>query len=152
LVVLSPDKSLQDDKATTKLVEIVVREYGSSARTFKSALVFCVPDAADALHDEARKVLAWEDIDKEAPDLKLDEIQVRHLSESLRKARRDLKEAIWRTYKVLMLLAKDNTLKHVDMGLVHSSAAPDIMTLVLNRLRQDGDLESGISPQFLVRN
>jgi hypothetical protein len=38
------------------------------------------------------------------------------------------------------------------MGLVHSSAAPDITTLVLNRLRQDGDLESGISPSFLVRN
>jgi hypothetical protein len=152
LVVLSPDNSLQDDKATTRLVETVVREYGSSARTFKSALIFCVPDSADALRDEARKVLAWEDIDEEAPDLKLDEIQIRHLSESLKKARRDLKEAIWRTYKVLMLLAKDNTLKPVDMGLVHSSAAPDITTLVLNRLRQDGDLESGISPQFLVRN
>jgi hypothetical protein len=71
---------------------------------------------------------------------------------NLKKALRDLKEAIWRSYKVLMLLGKDNTIKQVDMGLVHSSAAPDIATLVLNRLRQDGDLESGISPSFLVRN
>jgi len=133
-------------------VEATIREYGASARTFKSALVFCVPDSADALRDEARKVLAWEDIDDEAPDLKLDEIQVRHLSESLKKARRDLKEAIWRTYKVIMLLGKDNTVKEVDMGLVHSSAAPGMITLVLNHLRQDGDLESGISPSFLVRN
>lgn len=152
LVVLSPDDSLQDDSATVKFVETITREYGSQGRTFKSALVFCVPDAADALRDEARKVLAWEDIDEEAPDLKLDETQIRHLSESLKKARRDLKEAIWRTYKVLVLLGKDNTLKTVDMGLVHSSAAPDITTLILNRLRQDGDLESGISPSFLVRN
>jgi len=152
LVVLSPDNSLQDDKATTKLVETTTREYGSSARTFKSALVFCVPESASVLRDEARKVLAWEDIDEEAPDLKLDETQIRHLSESLKKARRDLKEAIWRTYKILMLLGKDNTIKTVDLGLVHSSAAPDITTLVINRLRQDGDLESGISPQFLVRN
>src|SRR6266404_5410227 len=152
LVVLSPDNSLKDDKATVKLVETNTREYGASSRTFKSALVFCVPESADALRDEARKVLAWEDIDEEAPDLKLDEIQIRHLSESLKKARRDLKEAIWRTYKVLMLLGKDNTLKTVDMGLVHSSAAPDMITLILNRLRQDGDLESGISPSFLVRN
>jgi len=64
----------------------------------------------------SRKVLAWEDIDEEAPELKLDEIQIRHLSESLKKARRDLKEAIWRTYKVLMLLGKDNILKQVDMA------------------------------------
>ena len=51
-----------------------------------------------------------------------------------------------------MLLGKDNALKKVDLGLVHSSAAIDMPTLVLNRLRQDGDLETGISPSFLVRN
>ena len=152
LIILSPEDSLQDDKATTKLVETITREHGSSSRTFKSALIFCVPESADVLRDEARKALAWEDIDEEAPDLKLDETQIRHLAESLKRARRDLKEAVWRTYKVLMLLGKDNTIKQVDMGLVHSSAAPDLVTLVLNRLRQDGDLESGISPSFLVRN
>jgi hypothetical protein len=152
LVVLPPDQSLQDEKATTQFVETVTREAGSSNRTFKSALIFCVPDAPDALCDEARKVLAWEDIDDEAPDLKLDDTQIRQLDENVKKAKRDLKETIWRTYKVLMLLAKDNTLKKVDMGLVHSSAAPDLATLVLNRLSQDGDIEKGISPQFLVRN
>ncbi len=152
LVILSPDDSLQDEKATHQLVETITREYGSSSRTFKSALIFCVPESADVPRDEARKVLAWEDIDEEAPDLKLDDTQIRQLAESLKKARRDLKEAIWRSYKVLMLLGKDNTIKQVDMGLVHSSAAPDLTTLVLNRLRQDGDLESGISPSFLVRN
>jgi hypothetical protein len=152
LIVLSPDDSLQDDKTTTKLVETITREYGSSSRTFKSALIFCVPECPAVLRDEARKVLAWEDIEEEAPELKLDETQIRHLTESLKRARRDLKEAVWRTYKVLMLLGKDNTIKQVDMGLVHSSAAPDIVTLILNRLRQDGDLESGISPSFLVRN
>src|SRR5205807_7117253 len=35
---------------------------------------------------------------------------------------------------------------------VHSSAASDIVGLVLERLRQDGDLEAGISPNFLIRN
>jgi hypothetical protein len=56
IVVLSPDNSLQDEKATQKLVETMTRDYGASSRTFKSALVFCVPDSADALRDEARKV------------------------------------------------------------------------------------------------
>jgi len=152
LVVLPPEQSLQDEKATAQFVETVTREAGSSNRTFKSALIFCVPDAPDALCDEARKVLAWEDIDDEAPDLKLDDTQIRQLDENVKRAKRDLKESIWRTYKCLMLLGKDNTLKKVDMGLVHSSAAPDMATLVINRLSQDGDIEKGISPQFLVRN
>jgi hypothetical protein len=152
LVVLPPEQSLQDEKPTTQFVETVTREAGSSARTFRSALIFCVPDAPDALCDEGRKVLAWEDIYDEAPDLKLDDTQIRQLDENVKKAKRDLKETIWRTYKCLMLLAKDNTLRKVDMGLVHSSAAPDMATLVINRLSQDGDIEKGISPQFLVRN
>ncbi len=150
LVVLSPEQSLQDEKATTQFVETMTREYGTSARTFKSALIFCVPESADSIRDDARKVLAWEAIEDD--DLKLDESQVHQLAESVKKARRDLRETVWRTYKVLILLGKDNALKKVDLGLIHSSAATDIGTLILNRLRSDGDLETGIAPTFLIRN
>ena len=47
---------------------------------------------------------------------------------------------------------KDNTLKTVDMGLVHSSAAPDMATLIINHLRQTDDLVTGVSPSFLVKH
>ena len=150
LVVLAPDQSMQDEKATRPFVETMTREYGTSARTFKSALIFCVPESPDALREDTRKVLAWEAIEDD--DLKLDEGQLHQLGESLKKARRDLKETIWRTYKNLMLLGKDNVLKSVDLGLIHSSAATDLLSLILSRLRSDGDLEHGISPSFLVRN
>jgi hypothetical protein len=36
--------------------------------------------------------------------------------------------------------------------LVHSSAANSIVELILNRLRQDGDIEDAVSPNFLSRN
>jgi hypothetical protein len=150
LVVLGLDQSFEDEKPTLGWIEKTVREYGSSSRTFKSAVVFCVPESAAALREETRKVLAWEAIDDD--ELRLDESQTIQLAESLKKARRDLKEAIWRTYKNLVLMGKDNSLKRVDLGLIHSSAAPDILSLILGRLRSDGDLESGISPNFLVRN
>ena len=151
LVVLSPDQSLQDEKATTAFVENMIREYGTSSRTFKSSIIFCVAESPDALREDARKVLAWEAIDDD--DLKLDETQVHQLAENLKKARRDLKETIWRTYKNLMMLGKDNTVKRVDLGLVHSSAATDLVSLIVTRLSSDGDLETkGISPSFLIRN
>jgi hypothetical protein len=130
----------------------MLREYGTSSRTFKSALIFSVPESPDTLREEARKVLAWESIQEEAGDLKLDEVQVRQLDESVKRASRDVREAVWRTYKLLIFLGKDNKLKRVDMGLVHSSAADSMVAFIINRLRQDGDLESGISPNFLVRN
>ncbi len=151
LVVLSPDQSLADEKATTAFVERMIREYGTSSRTFKSSMIFCVPETPDNLREDARKVLAWEAIDDD--DLKLDDTQVHQLAENLKKARRDLKETIWRTYKNLMLLGKDNTVKRVDLGLVHSSAATDLVSLIVTRLSSDGDLETkGISPSFLIRN
>jgi len=82
----------------------------------------------------------------------LDEAQKRQLAESVKRAQRDAKETVWRTYKHLMLLGKDNTWKTVDLGLVHSSAAASIVELVLNRLRGDGDIEDAVSPGFLDRN
>ena len=44
-------------------------------------------------------------------------------------------------------------MKRVDLGLVHSSAATDLVSLIVTRLNSDGDLETkGISPSFLIRN
>ena len=58
---MSPDQA-HGDPATLKLLDQIVREYGQSGRTFKSALIFAVPENDAALRDEARKLLAWEDI------------------------------------------------------------------------------------------
>jgi Protein of unknown function (DUF499) len=151
LVVLSPNQPITE-KATRDFIETATKEHGSSGRAFKSGLVWSVPDAPDALRDEARKVLAWEDIDDEKGDLRLDEAQLRQLEENVKKARRDVKEAVWRTYKNLMLLGKDGTWKTVDLGLVHSSAAPSLTELIVQRLEQEGDVEKAVSPNFLSRN
>ncbi len=151
LVVLPPEQSLAE-KNTLELIDKMTRESGKSNRTFKSALIWCVSENAANLQEDARKALAWEDIDDEDSD-KLDESQKKQLAENLKKAERDLKESVWRTYKNLALLGKDNTHRIVDLGLVHSSAADNLVTYILNRLRQDGDLEDGVvSPNFLLRN
>jgi len=151
LVVVAPEQSLTD-KATRDFIEGATKECGTSGRTYKSGLVWAVPDSSDALRDEARKVLAWEDIADESDELRLDETQKKQLGANVDKAQRDVKESVWRTYKNLVLLGKDNTWKTVDLGLVHSSAAKSIVELVLNRLRQDGDIEDAVSPNFLARN
>ncbi|MCL5745566.1 MAG: AAA family ATPase, partial [Acidobacteria bacterium] len=152
LVVVPPEQEDTDEARTLQFVDSMTRQCGTSDRTFKSALIWCVPDSGRTLHEEARKLLAWEDIQDEASDLKLDETQRRQLSENLGKARRDLKEAVWRTYKTVMLLGKDNAIRTVDLGLVHSSAADSLVGFIVNRLKQDGDISDGISPKFLVRN
>jgi hypothetical protein len=151
LVIVSPEYPMSDPTTLT-LVEKMTREYGASARTFKSALIWAIADNPTGLKDDARKLLAWEDIEDEADNLRLDDTQQKRLNETIGKARRDLKETVWRTYKNIAILGKNNDMRVIDLGLVHSSAADTLMNLVINRLRQDGEVEDAISPNFLVRN
>jgi hypothetical protein len=153
LIVLTPEQHMQD-KTTRSFIESVIREYGASARIFKSALFFVVPESGDTLREEARKLLAWRDIEDDAVEGRLDveDAQKKQLAENIRKAERDLKESVWRTYNKVVLLAKNGEWKTADLGLVHSSAADSLLGLVLQRLRQDGDVEDSVSPAFLARN
>lgn len=126
-------------------------ESGSSSRTFKSALVWVVPEDATTMLEEARKLLAWKDIGDDAGELKLDETQQRQLAENTKRAERDLREAVWRAYKNVFLLADDNSLRKIDLGLVHSSAANSLIELILSRLKQEDIVVEGVSPNFLTR-
>ena len=150
-VIMAPE-NIAADSATRQLVDEMTREHGTSGRTFKSALIWIVPDDTGGLMDNARKLLAWEDIDSEKDELGLDGPQKKQLQESLGLAARDLKESVWRTYKKVLLLGKSNDWKEVDLGLVHSSAADSMVGLILSRLRQDDEVTEGVSPYTLLRN
>lgn len=148
----SPEQAAAD-KATRSFVDGATKEHGSSARTFKSGLIWVAPEGPGSLRKDARKALAWEDIKDEELDLRLDDGQKRQLAESLKKAQRDIRETVLRTYKNILLLGKNGEWKTVDLGLVHSSAAPSIAKLIVERLGQAGDIEeNGVSPNFLIRN
>ena len=150
--VLSPEQSLEDEKRSKALVESLIRECGTSARTFKSALIFCVAQSAGPLREDARRLLAWQEIEGELPLISVDDTQRHQLAESIKKSQRDLRENVWRSYKNILLLGKDNQVRVADLGLVHSSAAESLVQFVINHLRQADEIQSGISPNFLVRN
>lgn len=152
LVILDPDQSMKDEDKTVQVVENMLKEYGTSSRTFKNALVWCVPESSDVIKDAARKFLAWEDINDDKEELRLDDAQKRQLSENLKKAKRDLKESVWRTYKNIMLLAKDNTIRTLDLGLVHSSAADSMVDLILSSLTKEDEITEYLQPRKLLNN
>jgi hypothetical protein len=153
MIVLAPEHTIQKED-TLWLIDEMTRQVGSSGRTFKSALLWMVAEDDAPLKEEARKLLAWEVIEEEHArnQLQLDETQERQLQEALGRSRRDLREAVWRQYKNLVLLDKENELKTVNLGLVHSSAAESLVGLVLNRLRQMDEVVDTVSPNFLLRN
>jgi len=152
VIVAEMTQTMEQEKATQAFIEGIVRECGNSARTFKSAQVWLVADTPRVMREEATRLLAWEDIQAEADQLGYDETQLNQLKENERRAARDLKEAIWRAYKFIVLLGKDNAMKTIDLGLVTSSTASSPIDQAIGRLQVDGDIEKGVSPNFLLRN
>jgi hypothetical protein len=151
LVVLGLD-ALAGERKTTELMESIVRDCGSSGRTYKSALMFAVPDSGQAIRDAARNALAWEDIDDDEDTKKrIDEGQKSHLARNLKNAQRDLDEAIFRTYRHVYLLGKDNKLRPVDLGQITSSSAGSIVELILRELQRCEEVTDGISPVKLIK-
>jgi hypothetical protein len=150
LVILGPDQSLQDDPGVGKKIEAMTREHGSSSRTYKSALIWIVPELAATMRDESRKLAAWTDIESEG--LKLDDIQQRQLTENIKKSRRDLRESVWRAYNRIVLLGRDNAMRTIDLGLVTSSSADNMCRFVLNHLRTIDEVVKDVSPRSLVKN
>lgn len=151
IAVLGPEHSMEDEGATKALAKSMTWECGKSGRTFKSAIIWSVAESGQTLREEARKALAWEAIDAEKDELHIEEAQKRQLEEHVRRSKRDVKEAVWRSYKFLLLLGRDNEMRKVDLGLVNSSQAATLVEVILKRLREDGDIEKSISPNFLVR-
>ncbi len=151
LVVLGLDTPFGDKKAL-ELMETIVRDAGSSGRTYKSALLFSVPDVGDAVVGAARNALAWEDIDDdEDTKKKIDDGQKRHLKQNLENAKRDLDEAIFRTYRHVYLLGKDNKLQTVDLGLINSSQSTSITALILEHLTRCEEITDGVSVAKLTK-
>ncbi len=151
LVVLGLDTPFGDRKAT-ELMETIVREHGSSGRTFKSAVVFVVPDAGDAIREAARNLLAWEDIDDDEETKKrIDDAQRKLLGRNLVNAQKELDEAIFRAHRHLFLLGKDNKLREIELGLINSSQAENIRALIIQKLTTADEFTTSVKPTELVR-
>ena len=151
LVVMGSDTPA-GDAGTLRLMETIVRDAGSSGRTYKSALIFTAPDPGSAASEAARNLLAWEAVDDDQESKsRLDETQRRQLTESLKRAKKDLREALWRAYRYLYLLNKENALREVDLGQITSSMAGSLSELILNRLIKDDEVTDAVGANRLLK-
>lgn len=150
-VICDLSHTMEDSKSTLSWIEAITRECGTSGRTFKSALLWMVPEGAQPMVDAAKKLLAWQAIEDDADELHLEETQKRQLAQNIAKAERELKESVWRSYNRIVLLGKDNKLRPIDLGRVNVSQATSIISMVLNRLEQDDEVVRDPKPSFVIR-
>jgi len=150
VAILAPEQSLADRDATYRNIHKLTQEHGNSARTYKSAVLWMVADAAGPLYDAAHKRLAWESLWEEGLPLK--EGMLQGLDQNHKRAVLDLKEAVWRVYHTVVLLGKDNSLREIDLGRHNSSSTESLIALIHRELRKFDDIVTDVSPNFLARN
>lgn len=150
LAVLAPDQTMEDE-STRKRVELMTKEYGKSARTYKTGVIWVAPHSTSKLKDEARKLLAWEDIQSEEDTLRLDEGQSVKLAENIDITKKSIKEAVWQAYNTILLLGRDNAVKAIDLGQMHSSSAESLPWMVLDHLLKTDEVVKAVSPNTLTR-
>ncbi len=150
LAVLAPDQTMEDD-STRKAVELMNKEYGKSARTYKTGVIWVAPHSTAKLKEEARRLLAWEDIQSEEDTLRLDDGQSAKLAQNIDIAKKSIKEAVWQAYNTILLLGRDNTIKTIDLGQMHSSSADSLPWMILDHLLKTDEVVKAVSPNTLTR-
>lgn len=149
LAVMSPEQTMEDGE-TKKLIESMTKEYGKSSRTYKTGVIWCAANSTAKLKEEARKLLAWEDI-RDDETLKLDEGQQAKLHENIEITKRGIKESVWQAYNTILLLGKDNAIKVIDLGQMHSSSAESLPWMILDHLLKTDEVVKAVSPNTLTR-
>jgi len=142
----------QGEGATAALMQSIVKECGSSGRTYKSGVFFAVPEASAAVTDDARSVLAWEDISDDSESVsRLDDAQRKDLKVKHGRADRDLKESLYRAYRHVYMLGKDNGVVHEDLGQITSSVDASISNMIVGHLLGKEIITKSVGPTKLVR-
>ena len=155
LAILSPEYVRGDDK-TNKFIESIILNCGSLARTFKSAIIFVVANPNNPLREQARDLLAWEDIRDQETELNAE--QKHQLKENSDRSKKSLQEAVWQSYTSVALWGKNPEIQEIqeiqwiDLGMINSSQANSMVSLIINRLKVSEEITNVINPRFLLRN
>jgi len=149
--VLAPDNNYKDSN-TTALINSIFTNFGGNPRVYKNGIIGVVAESSQGIKDEARKLLAWLSIEKDAGELHFEKEMLQSIKENIHRAKRELKEQVWKAYRHLFLIGKKGEVNHLDLGLLHSSQSGSLMDVYLHRLIQDGEITEEVNPNFLVRN
>jgi hypothetical protein len=151
LVVMHPSRRLAYPE-TRALLDDLARHSSQTTRAYRSALIFAVADDDTPLREEARNILAWDDIDADAEELHFEPEQRRQIKANALRARKDLSEKVWNVYNTLFYLDKKSELLEDSLGRIHSSQAASLAGYYLTYLSSKSEISEEVSPGFLTRN
>jgi len=151
LAVLHPDR-IGDATGTKSFVKELLLKCGDRGRAMKSAVIVFAADSISGMRETAREYLAWREIDEDQDTKgRLDPTQKTLLAVNVNGSKKSVDDAIFRAYRYVYLLDKDDNLKQIDLG-INTRSGSGLTENLLIRLTQDDIVTGAPNASLLLRN
>lgn len=156
LVVLDLDQGSTEEgptEDTEKFVAQILKQHGKGFRKHANMLVFLAPDQARSseVTDAARRLLALRNIDEDkSTKRQLTEEQTKDLAGRLKEAEARLPSSLTTVYRLILVPAKNKTLRCFDLGIGGDIRKTTISSRVSDRLIAEQQILDKLDPAILI--
>jgi hypothetical protein len=156
LVVLDLHQGAAEDElptATEQFVTGVLKQHGKGFRKHANMLIFLAPDQArtSEITDAARRLLALRNIDEDKTTKRqLTDEQLKDLAGRLREAETRLPAALMTAYRLVLVPAKNKTLRCFDLGIAGYTGKTTLSSRVSEKLLDEQQLLDQLDPGILI--
>jgi hypothetical protein len=156
LVVLDLHQGAAEDElppATAQFVASVLKQHGKGFRTHANMLIFLAPDQArvSEITDAARRLLALRNIDEDKTTKRqLTDEQLKDLAGRLREAETRLPAALMTAYRLVLVPARNKTLRCFDLGIAGYTGKTTLSSRVLEKLLDEQQILDTLDPGILI--
>jgi hypothetical protein len=156
LVVLDLHQGAAEDElppATEQFVTGVLKQHGKGFRQHANMLIFLAPDQArvSEITDAARRLLALRNIDEDKTTKRqLTDEQLKDLAGRLREAETRLPAALMTAYRLVLVPARNKTLRCFDLGIAGYTGKTTLSSRVLEKLLDEQQILDKLDPGILI--
>jgi hypothetical protein len=156
LVVLDLDQGATEDGPaddTAEFLNKLLRQHGKGFRKHANMLIFLAPDQARSseVTDAARRLLALRNIDEDKSTKKqLTDEQLKDLAGRLKEAEARLPGALITVYRLVLVPAKNKTLRCFDLGIGGDTRKTTLSSRVSDRLIDEQQILDKLDPGILI--
>src|SRR5208337_3681813 len=156
LVVLDLDQGATEEGPvddTEKFVTQVLKQHGKGFRKHANMLIFLAPDQvrSSQVTDAARRLLALRNInDDKSTKRQLTEEQLKDLTGRLKEADARLPAALATVYRLVLVPAKNKTLRCFDLGISGYSGKTTLSNRVAEKLTDEQQILDKLDPAILI--
>ena len=158
LVVVDPSEEWTEDGIIRERISTWTKDRGRSPRLYPGALVWCVRRAGRELRENVETWLAWQRIAQEVAQgvlgAEFDRADRAEVQSRVKEAEEAARDEVWAGYRYVALWdpQSEDSLKIIDLGAGHASAADTLSGRVVAAMKSGALLNESVGAGYIERH